>query len=217
MYTAYSDVLKNFEILFKKYWSDCPFRIYLNIDEPIDDLLIDYDKIVVSNHKQNLIRMRYVNIETPYVIMMQDDYFIFDKIDNEKIIRCIDYAEKYDCGNLRLIQDPKTDTIFNEAEELLIYNPGKAYRISARGGLWKTIYLKKFIDKYDDFWQMEQQGQIFSCSLSEKVLCTKYRTLPIVDAVHKGYYEDFAIMLLETNGIEPSRTTASGKSNLRKR
>ena len=73
----------------------------------------------------------------------------------------------------------------------------------------------KFIDKYDDFWQMEQQGQIFSCSLPERVLCTKYRTLPMIDAVHKGYYEDFAIMLLEANGIEPSRTTASGKIKLK--
>ena len=158
--------------------------------------------------------MRDVNIETPYVIMMQDDYFIFDKVDNNRIFHCIDLAEKYDCGNFRLIQDPKTDTVFDEDEELLIYNPGKAYRISARGGLWKTDYWRKFVEKYDDFWQMEQQGQIFSCSLPERILCTKYRTLPMFDAVHKGYYEDFAIMLLETNGIVPLRTVAPGKVKL---
>lgn len=207
---AYKDVLSNFEFLFKKFWEDCPFAIILNIDEEVDTDF-PYDQIVISPHKENLVRMRDVNISTPYVIMMQDDHFLFDHVDTSKILQCIEYAKKYNCGNLRLLQDPITKDIFSESEKLLEYKPGKAYRISARGGLWKTEYLKIFIDEFDDLWQMERHGQELSCQYPEKVLCTRFRTLPIIDAVHKGKYEDFAAFLLDANAITAQRATMSNK------
>ena len=131
---AYRDVLKNFEYFFHKFWPDCPFPVVLNIDKPLKDYGLDYDQVVVSPHKENLVRMRDVSFTTPYVILMQDDHFLFDQVDNDHILRCIQNAKKYNCGNLRLIQDPKTPEVFSEAEQLLEYKPGKAYRISARGG-----------------------------------------------------------------------------------
>ena len=212
---SYKDVLQNFEFLFNKYWPDCPCDIYLNIDKDIDEHAIKYDKIIVSPHKQNLIRMREVVINTPYLLMIQDDHFLFDKVDNEKIYKCLKYANEYNCGNFRLMQDPKTAATFNESEDLLIYNPGAAYRISARGGLWRTDYWKMFVDKFDDLWQMEQQGQKFSCNYPDLVLCTRDRVLPMIDAVHKGYYEDFALILLEANAIYTDRGGAPSGTRLK--
>lgn len=207
---AYQDVLTNFEYFFQKFWRDCPFPIILNIDGKIETDF-PYDQIVVSPHKENLIRMRDVNISSPYVIMMQDDHLLFDHVDTDKILQCIEYAKKYNCGNLRLMQDPIATDIFSDSENLLEYKPGKAYRISARGGLWKTEYFKIFIDNFDDLWQMERHGQELSCQYEEKVLCTKFRTLPIIDAVHKGYYEDFAAFLLDANAITPTRAVMSNR------
>ncbi len=206
---AYKDVLENFELLFQKYWKDCPFPVYLNIDRKIGRHRMHYDKVILSPHKENLIRMRDIEWKTPYVLIMQDDHFLIDKVDNQKILNAIAYAKKYNCGNLRLIQDPKTEDVFSASEQLLEYKPGKAYRISARGGVWETAYLKKFIYKYKDFWEMERHGQQFSCKIKKRVLCTKERVLPIIDAVHKGYYEDFAYMLLQANGIFPERKQMS--------
>lgn len=207
---AYKDVLSNFEFLFNKFWKDCPFPTILNIDEKIDTSF-PYDQIVVSPHKENLVRMRDVNISTPYVIMMQDDHFLFDHVNTADILQCIEYAKKYNCGNLRLLQDPIATDTFSESEKLLEYKPGKAYRIGARGGLWKTEYLKIFIDEFDDLWQMERHGQELSCLYPEKVLCTKFRILPMIDAVHKGKYEDFAAYLLDANAITPQRAIMSNK------
>lgn len=207
---AYKDVLENFEFFFKKFWGDCPFPIILNIDGKIDTTF-PYDQIVISPHRENLIRMRDVEICTPYVIMMQDDHFLFDFVDSSKILYYIECARKYDCGNLRLMQDPKAEDIFSVEDNLMEYLPGKAYRISARGGIWKTDYFKILINEFDDLWQMERHGQKRSCTLPEKVLCTKYRVLPIIDAVHKGMYEDFAIFLLEANELIPARAAMSNK------
>lgn len=207
---AYKDVLYNFEFLFKKFWSDCPFPVYLNIDKEVDTTM-PYDNIIISDYKQNLVRMRAVEIKTPYVIMMQDDHFLFDKVDNSKILKCIEFAEKYDCGNLRLIQDPPTEDVFSESENLLEYKKGKAYRISARGGLWNAEYFRNYIDNFEDLWQMERHGQELSNKLDKKILCTKYRTLPIIDAVHKGMYEDFASILMEANELETQRPVMPSK------
>lgn len=206
---AYRDVLHNFEYFFNKFWSDCPFPVYLNIDSPMDRYEIKYEKVIISKHKENLLRMRDVKFETPYVLMMQDDHFLFDRVDNEKILRCLACAKKYNCGNLRLLQDPKTKNVFSRSEQLLEYKPGNAYRISARGGLWNTNYLKLFINEFKDLWEMERYGKSFSGKIPMRVLCTQYRVLPIIDAVHKGCYEEFACALLEANGIGSERKQIS--------
>lgn len=206
----YKDVLKNFEIFFTKHWSDCPFEIWLSMDKTVDTDY-KYDKIILSDHPQNMLRMRDIQFTTPYVIMMQDDHWLIEDVDTEKILNCIDFAKKYDCGNLRLLRDPMTQEVFSEEEKLFIYNPGTAYRISARGGLWNTQYLELFINKYADFWELERFGNDYSCKLPQKVLATKNRVLPIIDAVHKGKYEDFALFMLDANEIEPERPAMSSK------
>ena len=202
---AYRDVLYAFEVFFEKHWPDCPFPLVLNVDKEIPDLKLHYDRIVISEHEANLVRMRDIAFDTPYVIMIQDDHFLFDDVDTDAILEAISLAKKYSCGNLRLIQDPRTAVPFENETGLMEYLPGQAYRISARGGLWETAYLKRFIDAFDDFWGMERNGQELANSIDQKVLCTKKRILPIMDAVHKGYYEEFAYMMLEANGIEASR------------
>ena len=200
----YIDVLHNFEFFFRKHWSDCPFEIWLSIDKPVETEF-HYDKVIISNHPENLVRMRDIDFSTPYVIMMQDDHWLIEDVNTNRIRECIKLAKKYRCGNLRLLRDPFTDEVFSKEEDLYIYKPGKAYRISARGGLWRTEYLKRFIDQYDDFWNMERYGQEYSCRMKSKVLATKHRVLPIIDAVHKGKYEDFALFMLDANNIEPQR------------
>ena len=209
----YRDVLDKFEFFFKKHWLDCPFEVWLNIDKEIKTNY-KYNRVIISDHPQNLVRMRDIEFTTPYVLMMQDDHWLIEDVSNDEILKCIDIAKKYNCGNLRLLRDPKTEEVFSNDEELYIYRPGKAYRISARGGLWNTEYLKGFIRRFDDFWQMERFGQEYSNSIDMKVLATKYRCLPIIDAVHKGKYEDYAMFMLDANGIEIDRAVMSAKERL---
>lgn len=210
---AYKDVLKAFEFFFKKRWSDCPFEVWLNIDKEISTDF-PYDKIIISDSPKNLVRMRAVEFSTPYVILMQDDHWLIDDVSNDNIFRCVEWAEKYDCGNLRLLQDPSAYDDFSTEEKLMEYKPGKAYRISARGGLWNTDYLKHFINKFDDFWEMERLGQDFSCTIKNRVLCTKNRVLPMVDAVHKGKYTEFAYAMLDAAGFDIARPVMRAKDNL---
>lgn len=209
----YKDVLRNFEYFFRKHWKDCPFEIWLSIDKPVNSDF-EYDRVILSDHPQNLVRMRDIDFVTPYVIMMQDDHWLIEDVNTKKILECIENAIKYDCGNLRLLRDPFTNEVFSEEEGLYIYKLGTAYRISARGGLWDVDYLRVFINQYADFWEMERFGNEYSKTLPQKVLATKHRCLPIIDAVRKGKYENFATFLLDANGIEPERKSMKAKERL---
>jgi hypothetical protein len=46
------------------------------------------------------------SIETPYVIMLCDDYFLNSKVDTEQMQYRLEQARKYDAANLRLIPNP---------------------------------------------------------------------------------------------------------------
>ncbi len=213
---AYRDVLRAFEHFFRKRWPDCPFDVWLNIDRPVETDF-QYDKIIVADSPKNLVRMREIEFTTPYVYLMQDDHWLIDTVDTDRMVECIRLAEKYNCGNLRLLQDPPAyDEFLNGGgtTDLMEYRPGKAYRISARGGLWRTDYLKQFIDRYEDLWEMERLGQAFSTTLPERVLCTKCRVLPMVDAVHKGKYTDFAAAMLDAAGLDSERAIMHAKDAL---
>ncbi|WP_022755571.1 hypothetical protein [Butyrivibrio fibrisolvens] len=196
-----------------KRWKDCPFEIWLSIDRKIDTDF-PYDNIVISSSPKNLVRMRDVDFITPYVIMMQDDHWLIDDVNTDKILECIEIAKKYNTGNLRLLQDPIAYDVFDTKLNLMEYKKGKAYRISARGGLWETEYLKNYIAKFEDFWEMERLGQKYSCENDKLILCTKHRTLPIIDAVHKRKYTEFAYAMLDAAGLDYEREIMRCKDSL---
>ena len=81
------------------------------------------------------------HVTTPYVLLLQEDFLLYDNVDTELIRSIIDLAIKYDAGNIRFVIDPETENVYSKEDNLLEYKRGMAYRLSMQAGLWKTNYL----------------------------------------------------------------------------
>jgi len=202
----YSDLWRPFSLLFKKYWSDCPFEISLVTENDVvakEDTV--FDRVIACGRGigwGDRLVTGLDQIKTPYVLMLCEDYLLCDRVDTDKIKHLLCLAKKYHAGNLRMIQNPKHSRIFSEIDDLGEYEKGTAYCVATQAGLWDVSFLKRLAKGYNSIWEFERLGSFRCMELDQPVLGTRKMTFPFEDAVHKGRWEESSIRLCDRNGIE---------------
>lgn len=96
----YMDCWPPFFHLLKKYWPDCPYDIVLNTESEvftIDGLHVVchqfYNKGENVPYGERL--LRHLNaIDTPYIFILMDDFFLRKEVDTAKIQFCIHELER---------------------------------------------------------------------------------------------------------------------------
>lgn len=205
---AYSDVLKIHDVLFQKYWPDCPFPKYLVTDEITGDSKL-YDRVIEAGKEaqgsKNGLRtvMGLKKVETPYVLLLQEDFLLCDMVDTDLILHIVSLMDKYHAGNIRLIQSPAPSGVFSEEDEIMEYRAGMAYRLSMQAGLWDTKYLLDIFSRYDNGAEFERRGSFYSAEINKPVLACKYSSYPFINAIQKGMWQPTALDLLSRNHVEP--------------
>lgn len=205
---AYWDVLQIHDILFKKYWTDCPFEIILVTDEVAGETslyskVIDAGKEAQGNKNATRIVKALHNIDTPYVMLLQEDFYLCDKVHTNKIFNILHMMSKYHAANIRMIQSPITTVVYSEEDALMEYPAGMAYRLSMQAGIWDRLYLLEMFSKYDNGAEFERKGSFESAQFDQPILATKYIAYPFINAIQKGAWQDSALQLLSQNELVP--------------
>ncbi len=200
---AYLDAWHPFFILFFKYWADCPFSLQLisgqkKYPDPRVNTLQIEDKKWASNLLEAL-----ETIETPYILYMQEDYFLQNKVQTEKILELIQKMQEWGAGYIRLVPSPKPDKAFGVYPLLGLILPNSPYRTSLQASIWSVETLKKLLRSGESGWDMEKYGSERSNTLSELFL-SAYK--PILDyyaptAIKKGKWMPGALWLCKKEGI----------------
>ena len=198
----YADLWRPFAALFGHYWPECPYETVLVTESPVAQPPAGYSR-VVSAGKQgwgDRLAFALAGIDTPYTLLLCDDYFLCAPVDAAVIERCLLLARKYDAGNLRLIPNPPHTAVFSDAERLGVYEPSTAYCIATQAGLWNTRFLQRIAQGYNSIWEFERRGS-FRDDLTMPLLGTAEKVFPFIDAVHKGRWEDEALRLCRLHQI----------------
>jgi len=201
---AFSDAWEPFFILFFRYWPDCPFPIYLISnqlkydDSRVSTINIFPDKGWASNMTEALNRFPY-----PYFIYFQEDYFLKNSVDNQKIWDLFDIMVKENAACLRLYPSPKPDKPFKNYQSVGLINKNTPYRVSLQSAIWNTEIFKKLLIPGESGWDMEHSGSGHSNLIENPFLCAKN---PAIDyyctGIVKGKWNYGAIKFLEKEGIE---------------
>lgn len=198
----YADLLGPFAVLWKKYWPDCPFEAVLVTEtKPAESLC--FDRIIACGAGGNWCSRLVAalsQIETKYVIMLCDDYYLDRSVDTALILKRLEQAKRFDAVDLRMIPNPVTKIPY--AEGLREYKKNTAYCIATQAGIWNREFLRKLATGKASIWEFERYGSFDLDGETRPILGTPTKEFPFVDAVHKGCWETFGVKVLKDNGIE---------------
>lgn len=216
----YQDLWEPFFELFLKFWSDCPYPIFLNTESKTYEhkgLVIDSLK-----HKNSHFPLGYGErliecldaIETPYVLILLDDYFIREKVNQRKISQIISWLDnnnEISCFNFDSIPDTfNTDN--QRFEEFELRSKYGEYRYNLQGAIWRTESLREAWKKNETPWQWEvygnirswQNGSIIYSLKSDSTSPINYGKKPgLTWGVVRGQWmKDDILPLFKSNGIK---------------
>jgi hypothetical protein len=163
----YEDLWNPFFHFFDKYWSDCPYPIYLATNTK------SYDhknvQVINSNHKgtwseETTIILEKLPFET--IIYLQDDYFILNKVDTIALKELSSKIILYNADYLRLFPIIGPDLNFNNESNIGLISKEASYRTSLQAAIWRKDALKKLLVSNENQWEFESN----SPSRSQKML-----------------------------------------------
>jgi hypothetical protein len=194
-----------FFILFKKFWADCPYKVYMVTDvghyddELVNNITVGQDLGFAGNllHALNKIPNRYV-------LYFQEDYFFSSRFDTERINGYVQHVKEHDIMCLRLAPCPGPTKPWEHDESLGVLEKGASYRISTQTAIWDKEFLKTLVIPGETGGQFEIRGTS-RISRSPKRLLSVWRsqspTPYYITGIVRNVWQDGALQLLRRNDI----------------
>lgn len=163
---AYEDIWDPFFRLFRVYWEDCPYEIVLNTESKkyeleginIQCLQLYSENKKVPYGKRILEHLKYV--KTKYVLILIDDFFLNDYVDNNEIEKCRTWME--DNQNIAaFFFAPVKDQGNIVSEKYKGYEKRPkvgVYKVSFQAALWRTTDFIESWKKHENPWEWEKQA-----------------------------------------------------------
>lgn len=153
----YSRFWEPFFTLFKKYWFDCPFKIYLGTDvgnyKNINTIQLGHDFNWATNCKKIL-----NIIPEQFVILFLEDYLLIEKTNTVKINELLSHMIKYDIGCLRLNPCPGPTGDWPYMSDMGLISKNDEYRMSLQPAAWNKKTLNNILKDGESAWETEING-----------------------------------------------------------
>lgn len=209
----YADLHEPFLVSFRKHWPDCPWLVVLLTETacgvtPGGPSPRPFDRVIMTGLGKCwsvMMAEALRQIETPYVILMMDDYLLSGRVSTEKVIRRFEQAKAFSAANLRLVPSPKGGLAFRDTD-LLECPKNTAYCVSCQVGFWARDYLLGLVERTKSAWEFEREGSFMVGGETRPILHAMTLEFPFVDSVHKGCWEKAGLAVCRANGIAPDLT-----------
>ncbi len=195
----YSDVWQPFFELFKRFWGNCPYPVYLltnHLRPQIEDVSIINvgDDISWSD---NLIA-GLQQIKEDYVFLFLEDLMLEGIVNSEKVKEVFDWTIVNQINYVRLNPSTKPDLPYNST--VGIVSKGTIYRASVVVCLWKKNVLSALLKKGENAWEFEKYGSIRSDEY-DGFYSTYHNYFPIINSIIKRVWETSAVNRLKRLNI----------------
>ena len=153
-FDGYCDVWPAFFHCFNKNWSDCPYPLKLvsnNLSYPMVDM--------IHTGKENIWSRRILRalqeIDTPYVLLLLEDYFIGKKVDTAQIAQALDYLIDRKGKYMRLTEIPKSKANSSEGNISPIF-ANEEYGVNLQAAIWEKQFLLSALEtSAGNAWEFE--------------------------------------------------------------
>ena len=211
----FKQVWDPFFILFKRFWPECPYKVYFSIDSG------SYPDITTFNTGPDLgwgsiclNAIRQINANR--IILFQEDFLIKNKVDNSKVCKFVRHAHDQDIGCLRIGPCPgPSGGLWPGTESIGLINPDDIHRVSLQLAIWKKSVLTTLVHEGDSPWHVEALGSQRVKSIAEPFVSIwrESENIPggpipyIITAVVRNVWQNDALDLLKRENISMNKIT----------
>lgn len=180
----YSDLWEQFFIQFRKYWPDCPFKVFLGSnrkkyqDHSIPSLL----SMTSTDWSSDFLSI-LTSMKEKYIFVWMDDFFLIDNINTELFLRCFQYMEITHANHIHYTTDIPPDGYCSD-RLFGFYEKKAPYRVSVTG-FWNKLHLQKLLVPGENPWKFEIMGS-YRSSYSDGYYCINKPLARCINIVEKG-------------------------------
>lgn len=205
---GYSDAWEPFFTLFFRYWPDCPYKTLLisNTKEykdlRVETIFANPDLGWSGNLKSTLKK-----IKEKYIIYLQEDYFLKEKVSTQKIISALELADKNNAAYVRLFPCPGPNLPFSNNQKIGLISKDAHYRNSTQAAIWNKEILVNLLNDKESGWDFETKGGLERSRDINKIFLA-YKE-PVINyfctAIVKGVYLYDAVKFVKKEGLKLNR------------
>jgi len=176
---GFEDCWAPFFQLFSTYWPACPYPIVLNTETKsphFDGLTVHAARVARAASKRltwsECLDRCLDDIQTPYVLYLQEDYFLEAPVQNAFIEPLLDEMRAGNADVIRLMECGGSGP-WTPHNNPLLWNVAQhaQYRIALQAALWRKSTLQGHLRKHESPWQLEVFGSARARRIQDHVLC----------------------------------------------
>ncbi len=210
----YEDIWYPFFTLLKKYWPDNPYPIVMNTESKSCEFpglnITTYHLYSKPNEVpwSKRLMAHLEKIETPYVLLLMEDFFIKEPVDQSVIEQCIAWMDEN--PNIATFDMYMTTHGKVKSEKYPGFSKRKRfseYKYNTEAAIWRKEDLLKSLREFEDPWVWEFIGNLRSFRTSKEFYVTSDDVRPNFNyytaAVARGKW-NLAVVdpVFKANGIE---------------
>lgn len=201
----YADVMKINGYFMARYMSDlkinkvCCVQTKMTDSTGFDDIIYTSESDLWTTRLHKALKQ----IESQYIILIQDDFYFTRKISDNEINKYVDYMKNNNIGELKLLSSKKR---LASGTESSLHELGKddPFRVSFTVAIWNRDFLSHVTPTECSVWEAERLGAIESRKYDYRVLETPSNIWGMVHAVMGGYWTKKAYNLFQKEEVERS-------------
>ncbi len=198
----YADLWPPFFALFKKYWPDCPYPVYLgaNTRAYADGKVTSLGTGADENWSDSA-RAIVSQIPEPYVLILLEDFLLTQPVDSGLMAQCLGWMKELDAGYMRLKPYPPPDRRIAGIPLVGEIETGAPYRVSLMAAIWEKDTFLQALKSGESAWQMELLGSARSGQLKKRFFCTWRPVIHYLGGVTFGKWLPAAVKFCRKEGI----------------
>ena len=186
----YSDLCDSHVEQLNKNWKNRKFKTYIVTDKEQNRIWDNVKLLCAGENTEFTDRLKFAlsRVETKYVFITLDDYFLIEKVDEKSIDNLIEVMNKKNIDYIRLFPDPRraTSDAIKGYERLNYISTEDIYSVNLYASIWTKDFMNSTISERKNPWQYEVS--LYKIANKRGAICavSNNEEFKILDVVRKG-------------------------------
>ena len=206
-YDDSEDLWMPLEQTYLEYWKDIRFPIFLTTNQKVFNSQL-FNSLTIGNElswSDNLIKS-LDKITQEYVLLTFDDLFLTARVDNLFIEKLMQQAIQ---GKFNYLQFYRSISKGRKMDDFIFKKSNiTRYKNSAVWSFWKKDILLELLNKEENAWEFERNGNIRSYEYKD-FYSTRRNVIPFVNGIIKGVWNPLAKNKLKRLGFSISEARST--------